>query len=99
MISLQNHTITDPPLTKYIKEGELPVEFSRFPCHPQTVERVVKIVSKLSIAVCGKNIRDGYIMAILYFCKFKLKFDSKKDLMSTNDYPNYPTLLRYFLII
>lgn len=93
MISWQDQAITEPPLTKHIKEDrlksliekarstkdELPVEFSRFPCHTQAVERMVKKVTEASAAVCGKSNRDGYIMAKIDSRKLMPAFKSKKD--------------------
>ena len=39
------------------------MEFSRFPCHTQAVERCVKAVTEASLAVVGQEARDGFIRA------------------------------------
>jgi len=67
--------VTEPPLTEdisdadirlYVKNGgESALEFPRFPCHTQTVERCVKVVTDASMSVCGPESRDGFIRSCL----------------------------------
>src|SRR6218665_2984944 len=37
------------------------VQFARYPCYSQSVERCVKIVTEASLTLCGKPARDGFI--------------------------------------
>jgi hypothetical protein len=67
--------ITEHPLTADISEDDIrlfvksggasTIEFPRFPCHTQAVERCVKLVTKASLAVCGTASRDGFIRSRL----------------------------------
>ena len=49
-------------MKELISQGESPtIDFPRFPCHTQSVERCVKLVTDASNAVCGEKSRDGFI--------------------------------------
>ena len=50
-----------------------------FPCHTQSVERHVKMVTEAASSVCGDLRRDGYIRAKLLSRKYIPHFGSKKD--------------------
>jgi hypothetical protein len=73
LIDWQSCTVTEPPVIKsmsdedlqgFINNGETPViEFPRFPCHTQAVERCVKAVTEASRLVIGHESRDGFIRA------------------------------------
>ena len=39
------------------------IDFPRFPCHTQAVERVIKLVTESSLSVCGPEARDGFVKA------------------------------------
>ena len=41
------------------------MDFEKFPCHTQAVERCVKLVTEASSKVCGHSARDGFIRATL----------------------------------
>jgi hypothetical protein len=66
-------SLSEPPATKslsdddlegFVRSGETPViQFPRFPCHTQAVERCVKAVTEASRAVIGQEARDGFIRA------------------------------------
>jgi len=89
MIDWQNWDQTEPPITKGISEETLKqmvldgapevLEFPKFPCHTQSVERHVKLVTEASSTVCGEAKRDGYIRVKLESRKLMPQFDSKKD--------------------
>jgi hypothetical protein len=75
LINWQLGHITEPPLTVNIsddviitfvasKESPL-IQFPRFPCHTQAVERCVKLLTEASATVCGNISRDGFIRARL----------------------------------
>ena len=73
LINWQSCNVTEPQLTVNIsdvdiiafvasKESPL-IDFPKFPCHTQAVERCVKLVTEASAAVCGNTSRDGFIRA------------------------------------
>lgn len=77
--------VTEPPLTLNMSEkqlldivmkNEIP-KFEKFPCHTQTVERCVKLITDASSKVCGENARDGYIRAKIDARKNLPKFENK----------------------
>jgi hypothetical protein len=81
--------ITEPPLTVNIsddvirafvasKESPL-IEFPRFPCHTQAVERCVKLVTEASASVCGNISRDGFIRARLEARHIMPVFNTKSE--------------------
>ena len=61
--SLQNSPLVIPP----------------FPCHTQSVERLVKQTSRASAAVAGYSSRDGFLRASAVSREMLPKFESKKD--------------------
>ncbi|GBL72660.1 hypothetical protein AVEN_127910-1 [Araneus ventricosus] len=76
----------EPPLTMHIKDKDLkemckeqfPVMmFEEFPCHTQSVERCIKLISEASMKVCGETARDGYIRVKLQARKEDPTFDNK----------------------
>lgn len=94
MISWQKSHITEPPMTMEIKDEELKqlieesstnyerwsiVDFPKFPCHTQAVERTVKLVTEAAAAVCGQDARDGFIRAKKESLSLFPVFGSKKD--------------------
>jgi hypothetical protein len=50
-----------------------------FPCHSQSVERHVKLVTEAAAAVRGENQRDGYIRVRLLSRKAIPTYSSKQD--------------------
>ena len=87
MIDWQSTEITEPPLiadvpdtviVDFVKSGESQVvNFPRFPCHTQAVERCVKLVTQASAAVCGQISRDGFIRSRLEGRRIMPTFDTK----------------------
>lgn len=81
--------ITEPPLLKNLTDVELHslVESPdlveklcpKYPCHTQSVERLVKLVTEASAKVYGYKNRDGYIRNTLKSRKIMPAFESKKD--------------------
>jgi len=73
MINLAVCPISEPPVTKALTYAELRelitmemttnVSFLKFPCHTQTVERCVKVVTEAAKTVYGQKSRDGFIHA------------------------------------
>ena len=89
MIDWQNTTVTEPPLLAAVSEqdiemfvacGEVPViDFPKYPCHTQAVERCVKLVTEASSAVCGVKARDGFIRVRLESRKIMPYFNTKSQ--------------------
>ncbi|GBM71868.1 hypothetical protein AVEN_232094-1 [Araneus ventricosus] len=79
---------TEPPLTMGISDGALkqvvvdgvPVELfdsQNYPCHTQSVERCVKLVTDASVAVCGATKRNGFIRVRFEFKQLMPQFNTK----------------------
>lgn len=85
LINWTETTITEPPLTKHLKNEELeflvkekiPLEIPRFPCHTQSVERCVKLITEASLKVFGEDSRDGYIRSKLQAREHLPSFENK----------------------
>lgn len=75
----------EPTITKKITEAELlaaiekPLELPNYPCHSQSVERCVKLVSEASHQVYGADKRHGLILSQVASRKRRKCFESKKD--------------------
>lgn len=89
VIDWQAAEITEPPilanitvdeLEMFVASGDVPViDFAKFPCHTQAVERCVKMVTEASVAVCGSVARDGFIRNRLESRKRMPCFETKAD--------------------
>ncbi|CAH1111186.1 unnamed protein product [Psylliodes chrysocephalus] len=68
LIDWQKTRITEPPLTFNITNetlddivtGKEALNFEKFPCHTQAVERCVKLVTEASTKVCGDQLPKAY---------------------------------------
>lgn len=85
MIDWSNCDVTSPPLLSCLSNedvnGDQPVLFTQFPCHSQSVERVVKDLSECCLQVAGHDARHG---TLLLTKKSRLelpKVDSKSDFL------------------
>ena len=67
-------TFTEPPLTKRLSESQLKSfintnalwdDIPKIPCHTQSVERHIKLVTQAGEKVCGPENKDGFIRATL----------------------------------
>lgn len=86
--------LTPPPLisnmtTDYIasslKDKVVPeFDYLKFPCHTQSVERCVKLVTEAASKVCGYENRDGFIRSTLRSRLLMPKFDSKVEFRGTS---------------
>jgi hypothetical protein len=82
---------TEPPLLSELTTEELDQiracpegnetmnEIKKIPCHTQSVERAVKLVTEASQAVCGEKRRNGTIRVKLESRAKMPKFGSKQD--------------------
>ncbi|KAK0069476.1 hypothetical protein Bpfe_000653 [Biomphalaria pfeifferi] len=87
MIDWQKTPITEPPIVMdidddtfltMIREEDTPrLDFARYPCHTQSVERHIKLVTEASQVVCGPEKRDGFIRARLESRSKMPKLDTK----------------------
>ena len=67
VIDWSSTEVTEPPLTRDISDAEIEqfvasgasevkiIDFPRFPCHTQSIERCVKLVTETSAVVCGSH--------------------------------------------
>ena len=92
LINWQTVTITEPPITKNFSTDQLKhmianvphqIDILHFPCHSQAVERLVKLVTESSLAVCGPNARDGFIRCRLASRQLLPNFETKSDFLKT----------------
>lgn len=56
-----------------------PLSFPNFPCHSQSVERTVKLVTEAASQVCGQENRHSRIISVLASRKARKSFESKKQ--------------------
>lgn len=86
MIPYANYLHNEPPLTKSISVEELKsyiesnenLTFPNYPCHSQSVERCVRLVTEAAAAV-GDSQRDGYIKSRLKSRYLMPQFEKKSD--------------------
>lgn len=94
MIDFDQETRTVPPVLRNFKfpvddakyyaemklgDHDLGFDINKLPCHTQSVERCVKIVTEASRAVCGEDRRNGYIINTLHSRNVMPRFRTKKD--------------------
>ncbi|KAL4083484.1 hypothetical protein QTP88_028800 [Uroleucon formosanum] len=79
--------ITEPPilsmienevLNRIVMSGQVAEYINIFPCHTQAIERVVKLVTDASTAVCSESGRDGFIRARIKLWAIMPSFNTKK---------------------
>ena len=63
------------------KFPDKPFEMKAFPCHTQSVERMVKEVSAASCHVFGAKKRDGFVRGRCFGRKVVPKADTKSDFL------------------
>jgi hypothetical protein len=81
--------IMEPPMIKHIETEDLEIiilskewptmNFIKFHCHTQNMERNIRIVTEASQKVFGEDRRDGYIRATLQSRNLMPSFRTKKD--------------------
>jgi hypothetical protein len=75
LLNWKDCKVTVPPILLNMSEEQFQVlvigycppimNFESFPCHTQSVERCVKLVTEVATAVCGAKNRDDFIPARL----------------------------------
>ena len=58
---------------------QTPMSFPKFPCHSQSVERAVNLVTQASCKVCGGDNRHNHIVSVIASRKARKAFNSKKN--------------------
>ena len=58
---------------------EKPLQFPKYPCHSQTVERMVKLVTEVSGEVYGEKKQREKAIAVLASRRNRKAYDTKKD--------------------
>jgi len=58
------------------------IDYPKYPCHTQAVERCVKLVTESAKAVCGVKARDGFIRVRLESRKIMPVFNTKAQYKS-----------------
>ncbi|GBM98649.1 hypothetical protein AVEN_273129-1 [Araneus ventricosus] len=72
--------LSEDDIKSLINSDTMPIrEIQKFPCHTQSVERCVKLVTESSNKVCGHEARDGYIRATLKSRSVMPNFFKKSD--------------------
>lgn len=87
LIDWQGTKITEPPLTQQMTDEDIDnhiyqkskISFNEFPCHTQSVERMIKEVTEASMKVYGTEARDGFIMSRLQSRAKIPSFESKAN--------------------
>ena len=85
MIDWKTEAIYEPVLTVSMSKDELlslkhsPLSVPRYPSNTQSVERLVKQVSRAASSVAGFEARDGFLRASATSRQLLPKFESKKD--------------------
>ena len=78
--------MSEPPLTCSLSTTEVknfintPMEVLNWPCHTQSIERVVKMVTEVSAKYFSQDKRDGGIRAQETSRRLMSKNESKQDL-------------------
>ncbi|GBM81797.1 hypothetical protein AVEN_145963-1 [Araneus ventricosus] len=75
IINWNSYVVYPPPMPQDLSEDDtkslissdtMPIrEIEKFPCHPRSVERCIKLVTEASNKVCGHETRDVYIRETL----------------------------------
>ena len=86
-----NHQRTEPPITIATSkedlftcvrhEKKLDEKLLDFPCHTQSVERCIKLVTEAFLKVYEKDSRDSLIRATIESRQKMPRLESKKDLI------------------
>jgi len=89
LIDWSSCTATVPPILSKLTVAELQslisgetshvISIEKFPCHTQSVERCVKLVTEAAAAVCGPEARDSYIRSRLHARDLMPQFETKGD--------------------
>lgn len=91
LVQWNNMDRFDPPLLKNVSDEKLVTliksnvveqdafDIPRLPCHTQSTERCIRLVTEASVAVCGEEQRDGFILAGIESRSIVKAFHTKSD--------------------
>ena len=85
LVDLETAEKTEPPVTKHLPDETIssaltaPLILPAFPNNTQSVERAVRVVTKVAKKRAGHTARHKLILQKLLSRKRVSKFDSKKD--------------------
>ena len=85
LINWKSVDIFIPPILQFLTRTEIediiqaPYKFPSFPCHSQSVERCVKLVSEASLRVSDYENRHGFILSTQKSRSEMPTFESKQD--------------------
>ena len=85
IIDLEKVKIHEPRITKKLSLEKVeaakdsPLCFPKYPCHSQTVERMVKLVTEVSGEVYGEKSQREKAVAVLASRKNRKVYETKKD--------------------
>ncbi|GBN44838.1 hypothetical protein AVEN_142295-1 [Araneus ventricosus] len=81
--------VTEPPIADDLTIEELKsiaenasikdLQTYKFPCHTQTVERCVKLMTEVTSTVCGSHNRDGYVRKTMASRQIMHSFEHKAN--------------------
>ncbi|CAH1113005.1 unnamed protein product [Psylliodes chrysocephalus] len=83
--------MSEPPILKHVSNEDLEgfvsgqetdpsfLDLSKCPCHTQSTERCVHLVTEASSKVCGEEKRDGFIKSRIESRKLMKSFNSKSE--------------------
>ena len=101
IIDWAKEKISEPPLvmkyseteiTTFISSGSSVMEFEKYPCHTQAVERCVKLVTEASLSVCGPEARDGFIRTRIKARQDIPVFETKSQYFRQNEGADFSDL-------
>ena len=78
--------VSEPPLTCFLSTSEvknfinIPMQVPNWPCHTQSIERVIKMVTEASAKYFSPEKRDGAVKVQATSRRLMLKNESKQDL-------------------
>ena len=85
IIDFDKLKIYEPRILKKLSSEDIesalqnPLDFPSYPCHSQTVERMVKLVTEVSCEVYGEKKQQEKAIAVLASRKKRKAYDTKKD--------------------
>ena len=83
LIDWETAAISEPPITANLSDSEIqglvtkPLIIPSYPCHMQSVERGIRLITEAACSVIGHEARDGFIRQRMLSRKEMGRADSK----------------------